>query len=308
MAGEPRATRVRRPSARGRTAPRLGVARVSEQRRARPLRDLEDSFLAEFDRGVDELATIATVAWAGERDWALRIRAALGALLAALEARTALSQLLFVEALGAGPRVLARRARVMEELAGAVDQGRRGVRAGRELPPLTAEGVVGATVGVIHARLLEQDPVALTALLDPLVSIVVLPYRGRAAAVGELSSPGAAASGSNATGGRSLAWSGEPAGTIDFRLTARAHMVLTAVAELSGRELIPPAPPSNREISQVAGIRDQGQISKLLARLKGHGLIHNTGGACAGVPNAWALTARGEEILSATRAREGQPA
>ncbi len=271
----------------------------------RPLRDREDFSLAEFDREVGELAAVAAAAWAGERDWALRIRAALGALLAALEARPAPAQLLFVEALGAGPRVLARRARVLEELAGAVDQGRNGTRAGRGLPPLTAEGVVGATVGVIHARLLEQPSVALTALLDPLVSIVVLPYRGRAAAAGELSSPGAAASGSNATGGKSLVGAGDPAGAIDFRLTTRSHMVLVAVAELSEREFTPPAPPSNREISRVAGIRDQGQISKLLTRLKSHGLIHNTGGASAGVPNAWHLTPRGQEILRAAESAGG---
>ena len=297
MAGEnrPAPTRVRQPGARGGTAPR-GGGRASEQRRLRPVHDREDSFLAEFDREVGELAAIAAVAWEGERDWALRIRAALGALLAALEARPAPAQLLFVEALAAGPRVLVRRARVLDELARAVDQGRDGTRAGRGLPPLTAEGVVGAAFAVIHARLLEPRPVALTALLDPLVSIVVLPYRGRAAAAGELLRPGAAASGSNATGGKSLAGAGDHVAAIDFRLTTRAHMVLVVVAELSEGEC---TPPSNREISQAAGIRDQGQISKLLRRLAGHGLIRNTGGASAGVPNAWQLTPRGEKILRA---------
>ena len=47
---------------------------------------------------------------------------------------------------------------VLGDLRGRVDRGRAGVKAGRELPPLTAEGVVGAAFSVIHTRLLEQDP------------------------------------------------------------------------------------------------------------------------------------------------------
>jgi DNA-binding MarR family transcriptional regulator len=35
---------------------------------------------------------------------------------------------------------------------------------------------------------------------------------------------------------------------------------------------------SNREIGEYAGINDQGQVSKLLARLEEHGLVENTSG------------------------------
>ncbi|HEY7962093.1 MAG TPA: hypothetical protein VID29_09245 [Solirubrobacteraceae bacterium] len=42
---------------------------------------------------------------------------------------------------------------------------------------------------------------------------------------------------------------------------------------------------------------DQGQISKLLLRLQNLGLIENTGdGPSKGEPNAWRLTAKGEEV------------
>jgi DNA-binding MarR family transcriptional regulator len=78
-----------------------------------------------------------------------------------------------------------------------------------------------------------------------------------------------------------------------FRLTVRTHLVLTAVAEHAGA--------SNREIATAAGVRDEGQISKLLARLQDHGLIHNTAGATAGFPKAWQLTPRGEALLHASR-------
>jgi DNA-binding MarR family transcriptional regulator len=81
-----------------------------------------------------------------------------------------------------------------------------------------------------------------------------------------------------------------------LRLTVRTHKVLAAIAKLS----IQGAIPSNREISDAAGVRDQGQISKLLARLEGHELLENTGGATAGIPNAWCLTEKGEAVLSSS--------
>ena len=98
-----------------------------------------------------------------------------------------------------------------------------------------------------------------------------------------------------AKGGKSLAPTGSLATPVDFRLTVRTHMVLTAIAELSEQG----SDPSNRQISDAAGIRDQGQISKLLARLESHGLLHNTGGQTLGIPNAWQLTAHGQEIARA---------
>jgi hypothetical protein len=45
---------------------------------------------------------------------------------------------------------------------------------------------------------------------------------------------------------------------------------------------------------------DQGQISKLLARLHGLGLVENTGGErVRGGPNAWVLTGKGWEVEQA---------
>ena len=50
----------------------------------------------------------------------------------------------------------------------------------------------------------------------------------------------------------------------------------------------------NREVSEVAGVKDQGQISKLLARLQAHGLLQNVGGPAGA--NAWRLTDLGERV------------
>jgi DNA-binding MarR family transcriptional regulator len=72
--------------------------------------------------------------------------------------------------------------------------------------------------------------------------------------------------------------------------------VLAAIAAAPGA--------SNRTVAQAAGVADQGQISKLLARLEGLGLICNRSvGHLKGEPNAWELTARGMEVEQAVRAR-----
>jgi DNA-binding MarR family transcriptional regulator len=85
-----------------------------------------------------------------------------------------------------------------------------------------------------------------------------------------------------------------------MRITYRTLRVLGAIAEHSGA--------SNRTIGEAADIYDQGQISKLLARLEGLGLVENVSGndhKPTGEPNAWRLTARGEEIEHALRVGPG---
>jgi AcrR family transcriptional regulator len=260
--------------------------------------DREDCFLAAFDYAIDQLTTVVVPAWESGRDWAAGIRAGLGALLGFLDEEPELRQLVFVEALGAGPRVLAHRAEVLDALADPIDEGRRGVKVGGELPPLTAEGIVGATFGVIYARLSQDDPEPLAGLLNQLMATIVLPYRGHATAAREHSrlDPELTTGFRGARGGRLHATAGKPVAPLDFRLTVRTHLVLTAVAQLNERE----SDPSNREIASAAGVRDQGQISRLLARLEGLGLLVNTGGATAGVPNAWRLTPKAEAILSSS--------
>ncbi len=73
------------------------------------------------------------------------------------------------------------------------------------------------------------------------------------------------------------------------RLTYRTMCTLAVIAAQRGL--------SNSEISARVGISDQGQISKLLARLARHGLIENRGeGPSRGSSNAWHLTADGEHL------------
>ena len=75
-----------------------------------------------------------------------------------------------------------------------------------------------------------------------------------------------------------------------MRLTYRTVRVLEGITECPGV--------SNRVVSERAGVIDQGQISKLLARLEHLGLIANAGagGPARGEPNIWRLTPKGAEI------------
>ena len=266
--------------------------------------DREECLLAAFDRAVERLATVARSAYGVEGEWVARVRGALGALLVFLDGEPLLGRFVFVESLACGPLVLGRRARVLEELAGVLDTGRADTRAGRELPPFTAEGVVGAVWGVIHARLLEASPGPLSGLLNPLMGTIVLPYRGPAAATRELSRPAPEPSDRVCTGmdaeiaeGSGDSPFGESGGSsvapVGFRPTLRTFTVLSAIAERPGL--------NNREVSDAAWVSDQGQISRLLWRLEDLGLVQNTGGREQGTPKAWSLTPLGEQALRASR-------
>jgi DNA-binding MarR family transcriptional regulator len=114
--------------------------------------------------------------------------------------------------------------------------------------------------------------------------MIVLPYLGPAAAAKELrrAEPGTAAP-------TRVEPMRDALDGLQMRMTHRTAGVLAAVAERGGR--------NNVEISELVGIHDQGQMSKLLARLAGLGLLENTGGGHArGEANAWRLTARGRHV------------
>jgi hypothetical protein len=86
---------------------------------------------------------------------------------------------------------------------------------------------------------------------------------------------------------------GKLSGGTSFRMSVRAYLVLVAIEGSCAEG----SDPSNVEVSRAAGIRDQGQISRMLRRLQANGLLQNSGGATAGAANAWRLTLRGEALL-----------
>jgi AcrR family transcriptional regulator len=249
--------------------------------------DREDCFLAAFDEGVGRACRCVLDSYDSNARWTERVRTALVALLSFLDVERGMGQLLIVGSLGAGARALEHRRRVLAQIIIVIDQGRAETRNGEQLPVLAAEGITGGVLSVLHTRLSEEGTGPLVELTGSLMSMIVLPYRGSAAARRELRRPAPAAP------AKSRHAPADPLRDVEMRLTYRTVRVLTSVAALGGRGSYP----SNREIGLASGIQDQGQISKLLTRLAKLGLIENSGaGQARGAPNAWMLTAKGLEI------------
>jgi AcrR family transcriptional regulator len=238
------------------------------------------------------------IAAAGVEDlaWRERVRGGLWAILSFLDREPALARVCVVQALRGGAEVLERREEILAELAAVVDEGRVEGTRGVECTPLTAEGVVGAAFTIVYARLLRGERKPLAGLLGELMGMIVLPYRGAAAARREQARPVPAgprrAPIVPAVASRAV---GDPLEGISMRLTYRTARVLESVAGRPGA--------SNREVAERAGIHDPGQVSKLLARLARLGLLANSGaGHAKGEPNAWRLTPKGEMVARSIQA------
>lgn len=276
-------------------APVVARAGVSRRTFYELFEDCEHCFLAAFEDAV-ERACQRVLQAAGEGSWRERTRAGLGALLALFDEEPYTGKLLVVEAMGAGGKALAHRQRTIGRLIEAVDKVRTDNAKAAGAPALTAEGVVGAVVSVLHARLLAGETQSVLELLNPLMAMIVLPYLGASAAERELLRP------VSKTRGEAPARevTDSPLKALEMRVTYRTARVLAAVASRPGS--------SNRQVGEAAEMTDQGQVSKLLGRLEKLGLVENAGvGAAArGAPNAWRLTGQGWEVhgaLDAERAR-----
>jgi AcrR family transcriptional regulator/DNA-binding MarR family transcriptional regulator len=265
--------------------------------------DREDCLLAALENAVARIARGVQEAYGQPEAWRVRIRAALVVLLELLDDDPDVARLLIVESLAAGPRALAYREQVLAPIIAAVDEGRIEAKRGSGPPPLTAASVVGGVLSVLHSRLLADTPgsriadanssqagsTGLVELTSSLMSMIVLPYLGQAAAQKEMERP--APRRQEAPRKRFK----DPLGDLDMRLTYRTVRVLAAVATNPAS--------SNRQLGQAAGIEDQGQISKLLARLRKLGLIENADtDPGKGAPNAWTLTSRGHGVIQTIEA------
>jgi AcrR family transcriptional regulator/DNA-binding MarR family transcriptional regulator len=255
--------------------------------------DREDCFRAAVEEALLCASRYVLPAYQAPGRWRERIRAALVALLWFLEDEPYMGRLLIVETLGAGERLLARRQQVLSRVLAAVDEGRGEARASASLPMLTAEAAVGGVLSILHARAIDRPNGSLPQLTGQLMSMIVLPYLGTRAAQQELHRPAPT---------KDVVHTPLPANPLrglGMRLTYRTVRVLLSVAS-NPRS-------SNREIALAADIPDQGQTSKLLARLEKLGLIQNTGGLVRGAPNAWTLTERGTEMQRIMMQEAGAP-
>jgi AcrR family transcriptional regulator len=225
--------------------------------------------------------------------WRERVRTGLWEILSVFDSEPAIARVCVVQSARGSQRVLEYREEILAGLAGVIDEGRHESARAERIPPLTAEGLVGAVVAIVYKRLLKgTNDQPLTALLGELMSMIVLPYLGPAMARKEHDRPEPAVVRASRRTVRDAAGSAtveDPLKNVPMRITYRTARVLQAAAAHPGA--------SNRLIGEQADTYDQGQVSKLLGRLQRLGLLVNAGGGQAkGEPNAWSLTALGESV------------
>jgi AcrR family transcriptional regulator len=207
----------------------IARARVSRKTFYDIFADREDCFRAAFDEALAEASSLSRLVYRRESSWREGIRAALARLLVFMDDEPDLARLLLVESLAAGTTVLERRSEVLSELSEVVDRGRSVAHSVSEPSRLTAEGVVGGVCALLYARLLEEAREPLTDLLRPLISMIVLPYLGPAAASRELSRPAAPVSRGARVAQPPRKADAELEG-LKVRLTYRTVQVLTVIA------------------------------------------------------------------------------
>jgi AcrR family transcriptional regulator len=266
--------------------------------------DREACLLVSFERALVLACERVVPAFEAGDGWRERVRAGLVALLAFCDEQPSVARLLLFESQASGVRVARRRGEVLGYVTGIVDQGRLSMTdnnsasassgGGREgVSRLTAEAAVGGVLAVIDARLTDPGRGPLVALAGELMSMIVLPYLGSGAARREMERP--LPPSAPVLKAPSDGFVGDPFKGAGMRLTYRTVRVLVAIAEHPGA--------SNRLVGEAAQVRDQGQISKLLARLSRAGMISNGGvGPGTGAPNAWTLTPSGRQVTDSVRA------
>jgi AcrR family transcriptional regulator/DNA-binding MarR family transcriptional regulator len=268
-------------------------ARVSRRTFYDLFANREDCLLAMLDDTVTRVEQDLTQTdLENNAPWVERVRTGLWTILCFLDRDPVLARVCVVQSARGTQRVLEAREALLARLASVLDEGRAQNTRAAQAPVLTAEGLVGAALMIIYKRLLNSEPAPLTDLHRELVGMIVLPYLGAAAAARERKRPAPHSTLTAATPDTSLsgrARQEDPLREVPMRLTYRTARVLQTAAQHPGM--------SNRVIGEGAGLTDQGQISKLLARLERLGLLANTGeGQARGERNAWKLTTRGERV------------
>ena len=266
---------------------------------------VEECYRAAYEAGLRRLSRSVAQATAREQAWPERVRSGLVALLGLFDDEPWYARLLVLETPISGAltfeckqRLHELLARLLERNAGVADyrDARRAAGSPSLLATLTGELVVGGVFSVIRASMLEESASKLVELAPSLMAFIVAPYLGKAAAQAELD--------------------GRPSGVREALVNGSAHaraQAISRVAELPIRathrtmlvlRAIARAPYSNnREIAGAAGLVDEGQTSKLLARLESRGVIENVGvGAARGEPNAWLLTPVGRRVIEVVNA------
>jgi AcrR family transcriptional regulator len=272
----------------------LARAKVSSRTFYELFDGLEDCLVAVLYESLEHVSALALRALAAEESWRDGVRYALAAILAFFDAEPALARVCVVEALAGGPFVLEHRERIAGAFRLPVQE--RIEREVGAVSPLAAEGVLASVLGIVHTHIVTGAPGPLVGLLGPLMGLATAPYLdgwevqrevelGAQLARAMLAERAVSAPVAGSGGDELLVWS-----AVHDPRAYRVRLCLLHVAANPGA--------SNRDVANGIGVSHQGQVSSLLARLAGMGLLVKRQGG-PGYPNEWSLTAAGELVVAA---------
>lgn len=274
----------------GRVTARAGVSRATFYE---CFVDLQECLLAVLEVAMRGAMAAIDRALCEEGPVAMRASGAVVALLGFLEEDHALAWFWLVEALAAGPAVLEFRARELELLRHTVDAACGPSSGASPAAGMCVEAALAALLGLLHTRLLNGEAPPFLELAEPLTA-VLLASSLDVAALRRVS---------ESTGRRVRVLREQRAGratsatsvvAIPAMLTNpaahRARQCLLWLAERPGE--------SNRGLAESIGVAHAGQVSALLSRMAGLGLLEKHAGR-PGRPNAWRLSDYGTQVARA---------
>lgn len=252
---------------------------------------LDDCFLAVLEQVMMRSSALMVEAFEREPVWQDGVLAALEALLVFLDAEPASARICLVESLAGPPAALRLRESLLEPFGPLIDRGRVLASADGQPSAMTAGATIASVAGTLHAQLVAGSAPPFISLLGELTGMVVAPYLGVVAARRGIER-------GNLRAGALLQQAPLRAShervsipkEVRHAKADRLRLCLAYIAENPGV--------SNQAIASGIDLSHLGQTSTALSRLNKIGLLRKQAGG-AGLPNAWWLTPRGEQVVRA---------
>lgn len=138
----------------------------------------EQGLVAAQDVFLDRLRLDVLTACEMPEEWPVRVRAALGAVIASLVEGSTLARVFAVEATAASFAAAERQFTALEQFAALLRDGRRRYPQAASLPAPTERVLIGGIASIVSEHLLAEDPGALPVLEPQLVESLLAPYLG----------------------------------------------------------------------------------------------------------------------------------
>jgi AcrR family transcriptional regulator len=140
----------------------------------------DDCFVAAYDEAVTRIRKVVVESCeaAAKEAWALRVSAAIEALLELLSSEPALASIVLVEGLRAGRGVYDRYQSAIESFVGYLREGAPNSPGGTEVPEATGEAVVGGVASMLGRRVLAGEAEQLDQLFPEILEFVLSAYLG----------------------------------------------------------------------------------------------------------------------------------